>query len=239
MKEAHKYNAADFAYLDTLGYDFDPAAIDCRADADVDPDAPICIGMDYNANINWIVAGQPKGRRLNVIKSFYVKFERKIPALVVDFCRYYAEHRNKTVVFYYDATALGSNYAVIEQDFRWVIAHEFERHGWQVEAVYIGNPMRHDEKYLLINQGFAGKQRLMPFFNRQNNDDLILAIQAAGVTRGRNGFRKDKGGEKLAESEESLLEHRTDGTDAFDTLYIGCEKFPYHNAMSVSVSGVL
>ena len=60
MKEAHKYNASDFAYLDTLGYDFDPAAIDCRADADVDPDAPICIGMDYNANINWIVAGQPK-----------------------------------------------------------------------------------------------------------------------------------------------------------------------------------
>ena len=52
--------------------------------------------------------------------------------------------------------------------------------------------MRHDEKYLLINQGFAGKQRLMPFFNRQNNDDLILAIQTAGVVRGRNGFRKDK-----------------------------------------------
>ena len=239
MKEAHKYNASDFAYLDTLGYDFDPAAIDCRADADVDLDAPICIGMDYNANINWIVAGQPKGRRLNVIKSFYVKFERKIPALVDDFCRYYAEHRNKTVVFYYDATALGSNYAVNEQDFRWVIAHEFERHGWQVEAVYIGNPMRHDEKYLLINQGFAGKQRLMPFFNRQNNDDLILAIQAAGVTRGRNGFRKDKGGEKLAESEEDLLEHRTDGTDAFDTLYIGCEKFPQHMATSFNISGVL
>ena len=239
MKEAHKYNASDFSYLDTLGYDFDPAAIDCRADADVDPDAPICIGMDYNANINWIVAGQPKGRRLNVIKSFYVKFERKIPALVDDFCRYYAEHRNKTVVFYYDATALGSNYAVNEQDFRWVIAHEFERHGWQVEAVYIGNPMRHDEKYLLINQGFAGKQRLMPFFNRPNNDDLILAIQAAGVTRGRNGFRKDKGGEKLAESEEDLLEHHTDGTDAFDTLYIGCEKFPQHSASTYNISGVL
>ena len=32
--------------------------------------------------------------------------------------------------------------------------------------------------------------------------------------------------EKLAESEEDLLEHRTDGSDAFDTLYIGCEKLP-------------
>lgn len=239
MREGHKYDANDNQYLDTLGYDYDFSTLDARADKDVDPDAPICIGMDYNANINWIVAGQPDGRRLNVIKSFYVKFERKIPALVDDFCRYYASHRNKTVVFYYDATALGSNYAVNEQDFRWVVVHEFERHGWTVEAVYLGNPMRHDEKYLLINQGFAGKQRLMPFFNRQNNDDLILAIQAAGVSRGRNGFRKDKGGEKLAESEEDLLEHRTDGTDAFDTLYIGCEKFPYHDSFSLSMSGVL
>lgn len=239
MREGHKYDANDNQYLDTLGFDYDFSALDSRADKDVDPDAPICIGMDYNANINWIVAGQPRDRRLNVIKSFYVKFERKIPALVEDFCRYYASHRNKMVVFYYDATALGSNYAVNEQDFRWVVVHEFERQGWRCEAVYLGNPMRHDEKYLLINQGFAGKQRLMPFFNRSNNEDLILAIQSAGVSRGRNGFRKDKSGEKLAESEEDLLEHRTDGTDAFDTLYIGCEKFPFHDAFSINVSGVL
>ena len=239
MKESHKYNASDFAYLDSLGYDFNPSLLDCRADADVNPHAPICIGMDYNANINWIVAGQPNGRRLNIIKSFYVKFERKIPALIEEFCRYYANHQNKTVVYYYDTTALGANYAVNEQDFHWVVCHEFERHGWQVEDVYLGNPMRHDEKYLLINQGFAGKQRLIPFFNRQNNDDLILAVQSAGVTHGRNGFRKDKGGEKLAETEEDLLQHRTDGTDAFDTLYIGCEKFPHREIMPYTSSGVL
>lgn len=239
MREAHKYDANDNQYLDTLGYDYDFATLDARADADVDPDAPICIGMDYNANINWIVAGQPRDRRLNVIKSFYVKFERKIPALIDDFCRYYATHRNKTVVFYFDATALGSNYAVNDQDFRWWVVHEFERHGWTVEPVYLGNPMRKEEKYLLINQAFAGKQRLMPFFNRSNNADLILAIQSAGVRRGRNGFDKDKSGEKLAESEEDLLEHRTDGTDAFDTLYIGAEKFPYREAFSLPTTGIL
>ena len=239
MREGHKYNASDFEYLDSLGYDFAPEAMDCRADKDINPLAPICIGMDYNANINWIVAGQPEGRRLNIIKSFYVKFERKIPALIEEFCNYYAHHQNKTVVYYYDTTALGANYAVNEQDFHWVVCHEFEKRGWQVEDVYLGNPMRHDEKYLLINQGFAGKQRLMPFFNRQNNDDLILAVQSAGVVRGRNGFRKDKGGEKLEETEENLLEHRTDGTDAFDTLYIGVEKFPYKEIYPVSTPGIL
>ena len=142
MREAHKYNASDFDYLDSLGYDFDPALLDSRADKDVDPFEPICIGMDYNANINWIVAGQPSGRRLNIIKSFFVKFERKIPALIDDFCTYYANHENKTVVYYYDSTALGANYAVNDQDFHWVVCHEFERHGWTVVDVYLGNPMR-------------------------------------------------------------------------------------------------
>ncbi len=228
MRERHKYDASDFKYLDSLEWaeTFDEAAIDCRADADLDPLAPICIGMDYNANINWIVAGQPRNGRLLVLKSFYVKYERKLPELINDFCMYYAHHHNKEIVFYYDSTALGSNYAVNEEDFHWVIKNNFEMHGWTVNDVYLGNPMKHDEKYLLINQGFAGRNKLMPMFNRQNNDDLILAVQSAGVVRGRNGFRKHKAGEKLAENEENLLEHRTDGTDAFDTLYIGCEKLP-------------
>ncbi|MDE6756265.1 MAG: hypothetical protein K2J66_03880, partial [Muribaculaceae bacterium] len=184
MREGHKYDASNFEYLDEIfksgeikGYEFggvpitsNRSPLNCsRCDSDVNVDAPICIGMDYNANINWIVAGQPRDRQLNVIKSFYVKFERKIPALVEDFCRYYAEHRNKTVVYYYDATALGSNYAVNEQDFHYNVIKEFERRGWRVESVYLGSPMHHHEKYLLINNAFAGKQRLMPFFNRSNN----------------------------------------------------------------------
>ena len=80
---------------------------------------------------------------------------------------------------------------------------------------------------------------LLGSLSRSNNPGLILAIQSAGVSRGRNGFRKDKSGEKLAESEEDLLEHRTDGSDAFDTLYISCEKFPVHDTVSVPVSGIL
>ncbi len=241
MREHHKYDASDMAFLEARFQRGDYSAdFGAEGDADVDPDAPLCIGMDYNANINWIVAGQPDPAtgRLNVVKSFFTKFERKIPELVADFCRYYERHREKRVVFYYDSTAIGQNYAVNAQDFQWVVSHEFERHGWRVDAVYIGSPMRHHEKYLLINEAFAGRRRLTPYFNRQNNDDLLLAIQSAGVERGRNGFRKYKGGEKLAENEENLLEHRTDGTDAFDTLFIGCEKFPQSSGAALSLSGI-
>ena len=59
----------------------------------------------------------------------------------------------------------------------------------------------------------------MPFFNRSNNEDLILAVQSADVSNGRDSIKKDNPGEKLAKNEKDLLDS-TDGTDAFDTLYI-------------------
>ena len=241
MKESHKYHAANNEYLATLGYGKSEAEykrlLNSQADRDVNPKLPICIGMDYNANINWIVAGQERDGRLNVLKSFYVKFERKIPALIEDFCDYYRNHSKKQVIFYYDSTALGSNYAVNKEDFKFVIEREFKKHGWKIKSVYLGHPMRHNEKYLLINQGFAGKKRLTPYFNIDNNEDLLVAIESAGIMRGRNGFHKYKAGEKLAENEENLLEHRTDGTDAFDTLYIGMNNKPVKIA-SINTYGV-
>lgn len=223
MTERHKYNASDTSYLDSFEYMFDKIKDEsCLQDADLNREAPICIGMDYNANINWLVAGQPNGGRLNVLKSFYVKYERKLRELVEDFCRYYRHHKTKEVVFYYDSTALNGNYAVNDEDFQYVITAEFERLGWDVTPVYIGAPMRHMEKYLLINRMFKGHAHLVPMFNEQNNEDLLLSVQTAGVYNG----GKDKRGEKLAETEEDRLENRTDGSDAFDTLCIGCEKFP-------------
>lgn len=227
LSSRHFYSATEFHALDALGYDFNglrEAAATCEFDADVDGKAPLCIAFDYNAKINWLVVGQPNEdtRRLNVVKSFFVKYDRRLPELVDDFAKYYEKHPYKEVVFYFDSTALGSNYAVNNQDFKWVICHQLHLHGWRVRPVYIGAPMNHLEKMLLINRGLAGQARLCPYFNEPNNQALIMALQTAGV---RNG-KKDKSGEKLAETTDDPLEYRTDGTDAFDTLYIGCERFP-------------
>lgn len=88
MREKHKYDASDFEFLDSIADQYYDGiitdSIDSRADKDCNPNAPLCIGMDYNVN---------------------------------------------------------------EQDFRWVIIHEFERHHWNVVNVYLGNPMRHDETF--------------------------------------------------------------------------------------------
>lgn len=223
MRPHHKYSATNFTYVDSLEYKFDRLQDEsCLMDADVDSNAPLCIAFDYNANINWMIVGQPHDRDLRVLKSFYVKYERKLPELVDDFCKYYRHHKDKEVIFYYDSTALGSNYAVNKEDFAYVIEHEFEQRGWMVTPVYVGHPMAHMEKYLLINRMFEHRSNLTPMFNEQNNEDLLISVQSAGVYNG----KKDKRGEKLAETEDNKLEGRTDGSDAFDTLCIGCEKFP-------------
>ena len=223
MTEGNKYSATNFSYLDDLEYKFDKIKEPCSlADSDVDTNQPIAIAFDYNANINWLVAGQPRKSQLLVVKSFFVKFERKLPELIGDFCLYYRHHKRKEVVFYYDSTALNGNYAVNDEDFRWVIKNAFREKGWRVNEVYIGKPMRHMEKQLLINRMVAGKSKLKGMINRENNEDLLVSIQTAGVYNG----GKDKRGEKLAETEEDKLEARTDGSDAFDTLCIGCERFP-------------
>lgn len=200
----------------------------CLLDGDVDLKAPISIAFDFNANINWLVAGQRDGLRLRVIKSFFVKYERKLRELIDDFCHYYRAHITKDVIFYYDATALGSNYAVSDQDFKAVIVEQFNKHGWHVEEIFIGKPLKHNEKYTLIDQGFTGAKGLVPVFNKENNEALLIAIALAevSVTPG-IGWHKHKGGEKLMETEDDLLEHRTDGTDAFDTLFIGNVLYPY------------
>ena len=225
MKEEHLYTAANFNYLDALEYQFaELEKVDSRVDDDLIPDAPLCIAFDFNRNINWLVVGQIDFElgRMNTVKCFFVKYERKLVELVNDFCDYYENRPNKEVVFYYDSTALGSNYAVNDIDFRRVIEQTLRKRRRSVQSVYIGQPMNHAEKHLLINRGFQGQGHLTPYINEENCADLLVSLQSAGVYNG----KKDKRGEKLAETEEDLLETRTDGSDAWDTLYIGCERFP-------------
>ena len=197
---------------------------DCRTDSDLEADKPIIIAFDANNLINWLVAGQVgDDGKLRVIKSFFVKYDRKLEQLCEDFIAYYQYHRRHQVIFYYDSTFLGQEYASASgQSFANIVKSMFRRHQWTVREKYIGRPMEHVLKNELINRMFQGRARHQVLINRDNNPDLLISIQSAGV---RNG-KKDKSGEKLAETEEDRLEARTDGSDAFDTLCIGVENFP-------------
>lgn len=219
-----RYSAPNTAYLDSLGYNFDRLThVDCRMDGDVDLSRQLLIAFDFNANINWMVVGQMDDKgTLRILKSFWVKYDRKLPELLDDFMKYYEYHHEKVVTFYYDNTAVGNNYALQNEDFHNFITFYLEDRGWFVNDVFIGRTMGHLDKMLLINRMLQGKANVRVMVNEENNEDLIVSITTAGVF----GGKKDKRGEKLAETEEDRLEGRTDGSDAFDTLCIGASKFP-------------
>ena len=67
-----------------------------------------------------------------------------------------------------------------------------------------------------------GKRKIQPLLNKDNNEDLLVSLESAQV----KDSKKDKSGEKLVETDEDLLENRTDFSDAFDTLCIGVETKP-------------
>ena len=199
----------------------------CLIDSDVDLKSPLAGAFDYNSNINWLVIGQKSGSKIKVLKSFYVKYTRKLRELIDDFCHYYRHHQSKEFIYYYDNTALGSNYAVSNDDFAAVICDQLHKNGWKVTRMHIGNPLKHHEKYNIINECFTGAKHMLPVLNKENNEALIMSITLAEVTINSRGFQKYKGGEKLIESEDDPLEFRTDGSDAFDTLVLGCCLYPY------------
>lgn len=204
---------------------------DCRMDSDCINDLPLYLAFDYNANINTLVVGQVYQRdgveAVNVIKSFYVKNERKLRELVDDFSHYYAPKRavNRDVVYYYDATAKqGASYALTDERFYQAVIKELERNGWNVTAIDMGVPEKHEVKHRIINDGLAGIEYPAIRINQPNNPDLIIALQLCEVSIGYQGFRKDKSQEKKPETEDNLpLQQRTDFTDAFDSLYLGCK----------------
>lgn len=221
--ERNLYNAVDKSYIDSLGFDMEKLRhVDCRTDSDLDTTSPLWIAMDANANINWAVIGQPGAdMKLRILKSLYVKYERRLPELVDDVCIYYGPMKHKEVVFAFDSTFVGNNYGVSKVDFHTVVKECFMKHGWVVREIYIGQPWKHPIKQQLINDMFRGRRTYQILINEENNPDLLNSIDSAMTVNGTN--QKDKSGEKKPETEEDPLQGRTDGSDAFDTLCIAVE----------------
>ena len=219
-------------------YDFERLARvdDCTQDGDVMDALPLHIAFDYGLNFNCLVTGQvyKEGTvdALHVLSSMYVQYERKIHALLEDWNRYYAPHKakNRTVYYYYDATAKFKGYAVEGQlDFKDTIISILRKYGWDVVGTDMGTPMFHTEKYKHINEALGGFSFPAIRINRLNNEALILAMELAEIKISYSGtskvIKKDKSQEKRTETEDNPMRTRTDITDAFDSLFLGVKFF--------------
>ena len=225
----HTYSATSRQKLE----EYKNKPYDCRLDEDVDANAPLAISFDYNAQITWLVVSQIQGRKHVTLKSFFTKYNRRLRECVADFCHYYRYHNCKKVILYHDSTALGTNYIEANHDAIFCINDELKKNGWVVVKKYLGNPMAHDKKHLIINNGFSGSEKLFPVFNADNNVELLQAIPLTAYVLTGKGWKKDKSGEKTPESDTNLpYELRTDATDAWDTGFLGCLLMPYEASAS-------
>jgi hypothetical protein len=104
----------------------------------------------------------------------------------------------------------------------------------------MGQAMEHAMKYKNINEGLAGYVYPAIRFNRENNESLLIAMENCGIRQVMGTFKKDKTGEKLStdnvDGSSVPAELRTDGTDAFDDLYIGC-RFYRNNLTGLCMPG--
>ena len=144
-----------------------------------------------------------------------------------EWCDYYHYFPNKQVVYYFDATAICQD-AAGSETFADIVIQTLKKRGWNVTEMYIGAPIFHDLKHTYIDLALKGDENyLFPTFNRDNNEYLLLAMEQTGIKIGRFGFQKDKDAEKKADTNEQPDELKTHITDAWDTMFIGCQLYPY------------
>lgn len=188
---------------------------------------------------------------INTLSSRYVKEKgKRIRALCREWCDYYELQRRRCnkVIHYYDSTAnQGANYADEDAErtrFYNIVFEELSARGWEVQNVCTGQPLAHYLKFQFMEDFLTGKTRYHLRMNTENCSDLVIAMRATEKIIGKQGPMKNKSGEKrnsetgelvlqsiaseagrnIKETVQDVKQYRTDITDAFDELVIGCHK---------------
>ena len=188
---------------------------------------------------------------INVLSSRYVKERgKRLRALCREWAAYYEPHRRRCnrVLHYYDHNAKqGTNYAdenFERTQYHNIVREELTQRGWDVQDEFTGQAPLHHIKYQFMEEFLTGKTQYHLRMNTENCADLVIAMRATQKKIGKAGPMKNKSGEKRnAETGELILqpiasqkghdqsetvqdvkEYRTDITDAFDELVIGCHK---------------
>ena len=190
-------------------------SLSCATDGDLNPDQELIMSVDWGASINSMVIAQRNGRDFKVLKSFWVKSPKILDHLwLEEFLPYYQPHRKKVINFYYDRNG-NSRVANSNKTFAEQAIDLMKSAGWRVRPMTQGLDPYHNDKYLVINKLLLHDQEDLPniLINKQNNPDLIIALEHAEAKDGPRGIQKDKSSERKKSINQ---EHATHLTDAFD-----------------------
>jgi hypothetical protein len=216
----HKHcgDFVNYEYLDKIGYDYKKKEqLDSRADSDVDHTKPLHIGMDYGASHNCLVVNQPHQKEIRWLNYFYRLWPDKTKDVVADFCKHYLHHKDKTVYYYFNHTATGTDG---KSDYRYcdIVPSVLSKAGWNVISINTGKAPNQSKMYELCSDAFQERGHPAQIFNRNNCKQLFISIEFCKAIQGREGISKDKGKEKDENYPQQDAPH---GSEAFDTLIWG------------------
>lgn len=256
LEGKHTHKADNFSFLDSL----DPMETnekDSRWDSDCDANTELHLSCDYNLLTNNAILGQFNGTTFHVLNHIDASQEdtykgkndlRKgidLKACAEKVCRYYRYHKRKYIYFHYDNTAKSGNASQPEYSFAKEWCEILRKNGWTVQENDLGRASIHDSvdesksRLRFLEKLFLNQLGYKTSINATNCEDLIIALKATPLKKGRNGRdTKDKRSENLGSSVP--FRQQTHCTEAFDHLQEGFAKmYNFANVGANSVLGVL
>ena len=228
-EEVHGYFAEEGSYFDNLEYDPFSTTLDCRKDKDLDTNAPLHMGGDYNRRIHPFSFGQVKENEIRSIKGIHSMFPGKLKDALKLVVEYYKPHKRKVIYYWYDHTTIGDQHETRICD---DVIKYLRDHGWIVHEMYIGQQPGHEERYRMWGDLLTenGKYKYKYRINRENCNKLILSKYQAQAEQRKDGFGKDKKSEKDPNFPADESTHYTDAEDTwvFGVLESGL-KFGYES----------
>lgn len=203
---------------------------DCRFDLDCDPNRPLEIVPDWGAKINLFSVGQERNYNFVTklvepvdctINEFYIKPQdaKNVPVddLVDMFCKYYALHPCRDLIYYRDRYGDHRQPNVKNsKPYNEQAIERLEKNGWKVvHKVHRGmEPPQHD-KYLLWSNILKSNDPRYPkwIINGRNCKYTLISMNNTRVIDKDGKFEKDKSSER---KDSILPEEATHFGDAVD-----------------------
>lgn len=214
----HYYTDYNNEYLEGITENYTEASFNCNQDNDIDKNRPLILSIDWGIFVSAVIS-QKLPDKYKVLKSMWASQSsetRDLEDLIDKFDEYYKYLLNKTLHLYYGHDGNARVRRGTNETYGDMLTRILESKGWTVyDKSKSKGVAPHNDKYLLINMMLKGSSSYYPKIqiNQNNNSDLIIGLERAEATEGKNGVQKIKKDERNRALKQ---EHTTHLPDAFD-----------------------
>lgn len=209
------FSRATHTYFKAYDYRFNPNTyLTEYTRIDYSLDKTLDIGFDFNAKFTSMLIAQDHSdeNQYRFVDALHVKQSNDftiIEQIAYDFCKKYANHRNKKVSVYGDRSGNRQD-AGMKKTYYETIFDILRKEGWRVTNRVQSTYPPYSTRYQVINSILAGDNYTGPSitFNQETCMDAIISIENAPIFQ--DNFEKDKRSEKNEKIDQRFATHFSD-----------------------------